>query len=73
MKYSKLFGNKKFGFGMMRLPMMELEGKQQVDIEQVCKMVDLFMKADFCYFDTAHGYLDGLSELAVRECLLLLK
>lgn len=69
MKYSKLFGNKKFGFGMMRLPMLEVEGKQQVDIEQVCKMVDLFMKAGFCYFDTAHGYLDGLSELAIRDCL----
>lgn len=56
---------KNFGFGMMRLPM--LNGK--VDTEQVKKMVDAFIENGFNYFDTAHGYLDGLSELAVKECL----
>lgn len=56
---------KNFGFGMMRLPMVNNE----VDIPQVCKMVDLFLEKGFNYFDTAHGYLDGKSELAIRECL----
>ena len=58
--------NKKhLAFGMMRLPM--IDGK--IDNEQVCKMVDRFLERGFNYFDTAHGYHDGLSEIAVRECL----
>lgn len=32
-------------------------------------MVDLFLENGFNYFDTAHGYLDGKSETAIRECL----
>ena len=54
-----------FGFGMMRLPMLGNE----VDTEQVSKMVDAFIDNGFNYFDTAHGYINGLSELAVKECL----
>lgn len=56
---------KHLAFGMMRLPMKD--GK--IDNEQVCKMVDMFIDGGFNYFDTAHGYHDGLSEIAVRECL----
>ena len=56
---------KKLGFGMMRLPMIEKE----VDIEQTKRMVDIFLENGFNYFDTAHGYIGGKSELAVRECL----
>ncbi len=32
-------------------------------------MVDEFLQNGFNYFDTAHGYLGGKSELAVKECL----
>lgn len=56
---------KNFGFGAMRLPMKGGE----VDIAQTCQMVDAFLGAGFNYFDTAHGYLDGKSEPALRECL----
>ena len=56
---------KRFGFGMMRLPMLG----DEVDKAQVCQMVDEFLAAGFIYFDTAHGYLDGKSELAIRDCL----
>lgn len=56
---------KNFGFGCMRLPMQG----DQVDTVETCKMVDAFLEAGFNYFDTAHGYLDGKSELALRECL----
>lgn len=56
---------KNFGFGFMRLPMIG----DQVDIPQVKQMVDEFLARGFNYFDTAHGYLDGKSELALRECL----
>lgn len=63
------FGEKRFGFGMMRLPMIEKDGQKQVDTEQVCRMTDLFLTAGFRYFDTAHGYLHGMSEKAVRDCV----
>ncbi len=55
----------KFGFGMMRLPLVD--GK--VDYEETSKMVDYFLEQGFNYFDTAHGYLNGQSEIAIRECL----
>lgn len=56
---------KQFGFGFMRLPMIG----DQVDIPQTKQMVDTFLENGFNYFDTAHGYLNGQSELAIRECL----
>lgn len=58
---------KNFGFGCMRLPMME--NGTDVDIAETTKMVDLFLEQGFNYFDTAHGYLGGKSELALKECL----
>ena len=56
---------KNFGFGCMRLPM----NGDQVDLETTTKMVDAFLDAGFNYFDTAHGYISGQSETALRECL----
>lgn len=32
-------------------------------------MVDTFLEQGFNYFDTAHGYLNGKSELVLNECL----
>jgi predicted aldo/keto reductase-like oxidoreductase len=61
--FDEIHGN--FGFGCMRLPMIDKE----VDIEQVKHMVDRFIASGFNYFDTAHGYIGGRSELAVKECL----
>ena len=49
----------------MRLPMQG----DQFDYETTCKMIDAFLDAGFNYFDTAHGYMGGKSELALRECL----
>ncbi len=57
---------KNFGFGCMRLPM----NGEQVNYEETCKMVDAFMENGFNYFDTAHGYIGGKSETAIRECLV---
>ena len=56
---------KNFGFGCMRFPMKG--GK--VDLEQTRQMVDLFMESGFNFYDTAHGYLNGQSETALKECL----
>ena len=55
-----------FGFGCMRLPMIG----DKVDIEQFKQMVDLFLESGFNYFDTAHVYLGGQSETAIREAVV---
>ena len=57
---------KNFGFGCMRHPMTDGE----VDLAEMNRMVDLFLEKGFNYFDTAHGYLGGKSETALRECLV---
>ncbi len=59
------FVKKNFGFGCMRLPMENGE----VNYDLTKQMVDAFLDAGFNYFDTAHGYLNGKSEVALRECL----
>ncbi len=63
MSFEKIKGN--FGFGCMRLPMTD--GK--VNIPEFKRMVDYFLQNGFNYFDTAHGYLDGKSETALKEAL----
>lgn len=57
--------NGNFGFGCMRLPMKDGE----VDYEEFCKMADAFVESGLNYFDTAHGYINGKSEIAIRECV----
>lgn len=56
----------KLGFGCMRLKMTDGE----VDYNEFSRMIDAFIEAGFNYFDTAHGYIDGKSEIAIRECLV---
>ena len=56
---------KNFGFGYMRLPM----NGDEVNLEETKKMVDAFLDAGFNYFDTAHGYIQGKSETALKACL----
>lgn len=56
---------KNFGFGCMRLPM----NGEEVNLAETCRMVDAFLDAGFNYFDTAHGYIQGRSETALKACL----
>ena len=56
----------KLGFGIMRLKMVD----DKVDYDEFNKMIDLYMEAGFNYYDTAHGYIDGKSEIALRDCLV---
>lgn len=67
MKQSKFFpeihGN--FGFGCMRLPMKN----GRVNYDEFIRMADAFVAAGFNYFDTAHGYIGGQSETAIRDCV----
>ncbi|MBR0450756.1 MAG: aldo/keto reductase [Oscillospiraceae bacterium] len=55
----------KLGFGLMRLPRLD---DQTIDVEQVAKMVDLFIEAGGTYFDTAYAYPG--SEEAIKEALV---
>lgn len=55
----------KLGFGLMRLP----ETNGEIDLPQVCEMVDAYMKKGFNYFDTAYVYHGGNSEKVVKEAL----
>lgn len=57
---------KNFGFGCMRLPM----NGEKVDYDEFSKMVDYFLEQGFNYFDTAHMYVNEMSESALRECLV---
>ena len=61
--FPEIHGN--FGFGCMRLPM----NGGRVDYDEFKRMADAFTGAGFNYFDTAHGYIGGQSETAIRDCV----
>ena len=61
--FPEIHGN--FGFGCMRLPMKNGE----VDTDEFSRMADAFIASGLNYFDTAHGYIGGKSEIAIRECV----
>ena len=54
-----------FGFGCMRLPMIG----DKINYDEFSKMIKTFLDSGLNYFDTAHGYHNGLSEIAIKECL----
>jgi len=61
---------KKLGFGLMRLPTIDPQKAGDIDIEQVKKMVDLFIEKGFTYFDTAWMYCGFNSENAAKTALV---
>ncbi len=61
---------KKLGFGLMRLPQTDPNRLAAVDVEQVKKMVDLYMAKGFTYFDTALMYNGSASERVAKEALV---
>ncbi len=61
---------KKLGFGLMRMPQTDNTDPAAVDVEQVKKMVDLFMENGFTYFDTAWMYNGFASENVAKEALV---
>ena len=61
--FPEIHGN--FGFGFMRLP---IDG-DRVNYKEFSRMADAFIEAGFNYFDTAHGYIGGQSETAIRDCV----
>lgn len=61
---------KKLGFGFMRLPLIDPDNHESIDMEQLNKMVDTFLERGFTYFDTAYMYHNMKSETALRESLV---
>ncbi len=61
---------KKLGFGLMRMPLLNPSNESEVDVEQVKKMVDMFIERGFTYFDTAWMYHGCKSEDVAGEALV---
>ena len=61
---------KKFGFGLMRLPLLDPNDDASVDVEQVKEMVDLFISRGFTYFDTAIMYNGFASQRVAKEAIV---
>lgn len=61
---------KKLGFGFMRLPLLDSNDTETIDLELVSRMVDVFLERGFTYFDTAYVYHNLKSECAIREALV---
>ncbi len=63
-------GEKKLGFGFMRLPLKDAKDQKSIDLEKVNEMVDLFFKRGFTYCDTAWMYHEFTSEDAVGKAVV---
>lgn len=61
---------KKLGFGLMRLPLLDKDNYNRVDMKCFEKMADTFMANGFTYFDTADRSHSGYSEIAFREAVV---
>ena len=53
----------KLGFGFLSLPLVAPNDSNSIDLETTKKMVDLFLRKGFRYFDTVFTYLNGKSEV----------
>lgn len=60
---------KKFGFGAMRLPLVDQDDKKSINQELLNQIVDEFLAAGFVYFDTAYPYHEQMSEPAMKKAL----
>ena len=60
----------KFGFGCMRLPLIDENDSTAIDQELFNEMVDRYMEKGFNYFDTSYAYHGGSSETAIRKAVV---
>ena len=58
------------GFGLMRLPLLDPNNDASIDMDQLKKMVDIFIERGFTYFDTAIMYNGFASQRAAKEALV---
>ena len=64
------FPEKKLGFGLMRLPLLDQTKADDVDWEQANQMVDYFIENGFTYFDTGLMYMGGTCEDVAKKILV---
>ena len=55
---------------MMRMPLLDPKDAADVDVDQVCKMVDMFIENGFTYYDTAWMYNGFASESVAKKALV---
>jgi len=65
-----LMKEKKFGYGCMRLPILDINDPASFDYEQIETLFDAFLQQGFTYFDTAYTYHGYHAEEAVRKALV---
>ncbi|WP_458404865.1 aldo/keto reductase [Methanobrevibacter sp.] len=58
------------GFGAMRLPLVDENNPESIDMEEFTKMVDYYMEQGFNYFDTSYAYHNEKSEGAIKKVLV---
>ncbi|MCQ2770729.1 MAG: aldo/keto reductase [Clostridia bacterium] len=59
-----------FGFGTMRLPILDKNDSTSFDYEKIKALFDRFIERGFSYFDTAYTYHKYQCEKAVKKCLV---
>ena len=59
--------NNKLGFGLMRLPLEDVNDQSKIERREFARMVDTFLASGFSYFDTGYFYHMGNSEIIFRE------
>ena len=59
----------RLGFGAMRLPTKEVDGKKIFDEEESIRMMQRAYELGVNYFDTAPGYCDTISEIIVGKAV----
>ena len=56
----------KLGFGFLRLP----KKGEELDWQNIDAMADAFLQGGRNFFDTCYTYLNGMSEIAIRKCVV---
>ena len=70
MEKNKMTYKSKFGFGCMRLPLIDKNDPTKIDQELFNQMVDIYMEKGFNYFDTSYAYHNGVSENAIKKAVV---
>jgi len=66
----ELMKEKKFGYGCMRLPVLNQKDQASFDYELINKLFDTYLEKGFTYFDTAYTYHGYHAEEGIRKVLV---